>query len=66
VAGATTVTLVPTSGATLTATNVSVTNSTSLTATIPAGGTKGKVYSVQVSTSGGTTISVSAANQYTY
>jgi IPT/TIG domain len=64
--GASTVTLVPTTGNTLTATNVTVTSSTSLTATIPTGGTKGKVYAVEVATSGGNSGVGGVANQYTY
>jgi hypothetical protein len=64
--GASTVTLVPTTGGTLTATNVAVTSSTSLTATVPTGGTKGKVYAVEVTTSGGNSGVGSVANQYTY
>ena len=66
VTGATTVTLVPTSGGTLTATNPSVTNSTSLTATIPSGGQANKVYDVEVTTPGGNSGTGGAANQYTY
>ena len=67
VTGATTVTLVPTSGSgTLTATNVSVTNSTNLTATIPSGGQANKVYDVEATTPGGNSGTGGAANQYTY
>jgi len=68
VTGATTVTLVPTTGnyATLTATNVSVTNSTALTATVPTGGHNNVVYDVEVTTPGGNSGTGGAANQYTY
>lgn len=67
VTGATTVTLVPTTGnGTLTATAVSVTNSTSLTATVPSGGQNNMVYNVEVTTPGGNSGTGGAANQYTY
>jgi hypothetical protein len=67
VTGATTVTLVPTTGTgTLTATAVSVTNSTNLTATVPAGGHNNTVYNVEVTTPGGNSGTGGPANQYTY
>jgi hypothetical protein len=76
VSGATTVQLIPTSGngATLTATAVSVSSSTTLTATIPTGGTTGRVYFVEVTTTtGGASCPTqqnggcgSAVPQYTY
>jgi hypothetical protein len=55
VSGATTVQLVPTSGtgSTLNATNVSVSNSTTLTATIPGGGTNNATYYVLITTTTG-------------
>ena len=50
-----------------TATNVSVTSSTQLTATVPNGGTTGRVYSVEVTTTtGGNSGTGGTANQYTY
>ena len=66
VTGATTVKLVPTTGTTLTATNPTVSNSTTMTATVPTGGVTGKVYAVEVTTSGGNSGTGSVANQYTY
>jgi hypothetical protein len=55
VSGSTTVQLVPVSGSgtTLNATNVVVTASTTLTATIPTGGTNGKTYYVEITTTTG-------------
>jgi hypothetical protein len=55
VSGATTVQLVPTSGSgsTLNATNVSVSASTTLTATIPGGGTSNQTYYVEITTTSG-------------
>jgi hypothetical protein len=55
VTGATTVQFVPVSGfgITLNGTNVSVTNSTTLTATVPVGGFTGSAYFVEVTTTSG-------------
>ena len=54
VSGGTTVQLVPTSGSgTLTATSVNVSASTTLTATVPSGGTNGKTYYVEITTTTG-------------
>ena len=68
VTGASTVTLVPTSGnySTLTATNVTVSSSTALTATVPSGGHVNTVYDVEVTTPGGNSGTGGVANQYTY
>lgn len=66
ITGGTTVTFVPVSGGTTpTATGVSVSSSTALTVTV-SGGTKGKVYYVEVTTSGGNSGTGGAANEYTY
>jgi hypothetical protein len=54
VSGATTVQLVPTGGgSTLNATNVSVSGSTALTATIPGGGSNNQTYYVEITTTTG-------------
>jgi hypothetical protein len=74
VTGATTIQLVSTSGGgfggTLNATNVSVTSATSLTATIPSGGTNNQTYYVEITTTwNGTQYTVGSSNGapiYTY